>query len=334
MVLVEVSGSNEWDKFAEKGRHSHVYQLSGMAKVMSAIGFKARFFALEKNNKRKAQLMVLEKSASRTRFLKNFSRSWLSYSPPILLCSEKEEREIFKEFIFELQKKAKSERIAWITIWSLPLWDPVDWFFETGFEASIKENAVLELLEDKEKTWNALYKHARRDVRKGKETEAFARKAESLKEMREFYSIYESHHVQLGLKPYPWKYFEFFWNELVEKNKGLLVVTQLNEEIVAGMLVGFIGDYIYEFTNSVKPEAYKCFPTDLMNWWLIEWAVPRSFKYFDLSNVAVGKMNSKEEAIKRFKKKWGSLHQYHEFKWFTGKTKKLAVKGLKKLKGN
>jgi len=337
MKLIEVDINKEWkewDSFVEKGSHSHVYQYSGMAKVMETLGYSARFFAFEDSGGRKAQIVMLQKviltSASIKDLIsapiKDLMHSWFSYSPPVLHEStlNKNEETIFKEFIEKLQEKAKAENVGWITIWSNPLWDSKDWFNQKGFKEREKQNAILKLGKTKEETWNSLYKHARRDVRKGKETEAFTRKAKSIEEMKEFYSIYESHHNYLGIEPYPWGYFEFFWEKLVEKKRGLLLVVELEGKIVAGMMLGLVGNYIYEFTNSVKPEAYNCFPTDLMNWWLVEWAVPLGYEYFDLSNVAVGKMNPKEGAIRRFKKKWGKIMPYHEFKWFSSKKAEMA----------
>ncbi len=333
MELMELKSDPQWNYFLLQSRNPHIYQTKEMAKVMETLNFNARFFVLLDGKKRKAQIALLEKRPN-GRLIKKLASSWLSYSPPALLCKKSKEREIFNLLITALQNKAKEDGISWITIWSSPQWDPVDWFSELDFESSEKENAVLELKKTSEETWRSLYKHARRDVRKGKETEAFPKEAQLLNEMKAFYAIYKSHHKHIGIAPYPWKYFEAFWNEVIEKGMGKLLLVQLDKEIIAGLLVGTFHNEIYESSNAIKPKTYKYFPTDLMNWKLIEWAVPKGYTIFDLSNVPTGKIGGKEEGIKRFKKKWGKIKKYHEFRWYSGKIKKIMIKGIKSIKGD
>ncbi len=331
MRFVELERDGEWNSFLAKSENHHIYQTREMAKVMESLGFRARFFAILKGKKRIAQIALLEKR-SHGMLRKKLANSWLSYSPPVLLCKKGSERKAFTELVRALQARAKKEGISWITIWSSPKWDPVEWFSALDFEPSVKENAVLELKKTSGETWHSIYKHARRDVRKGKETEAFTREAESLNEMKEFYSIYKSHHDHVGIAPYPWEYFEAFWREVIEKGMGKLLLVQLGGEIIAGLMIGTFCSEIYEFSNAVKPHTYGYFPTDLMNWKLIEWAVPKGYRVFDLSNVPVGKTTEKEEGIKRFKKKWGTLKQYHEFKWYSSGMKKRMIEGIKSIK--
>lgn len=326
MELVEVSN---WVKpkpreSISQAPHSHIYQTKEMAKVMETLGFTPRFFALLDGGVRVAQLLLLEKRGL-------FFSSWLSYSPPVLLGNVSS-RSVSVEFLKRLQERAGVEGVDWITIWGHPLFDRSGWFVSVGFDEVEKQSVVLELGKSREETWKLLYKHARRDVRKGKQTEAFPVEAVSLDEMREFYKIYEAHHERIGLVPFPWAYFEAFWNEVIGRGMGKLFLTKLKGETIAGLMVGAFNGQVFEFTNAIKPDAYECYPTDLMNWKLIEWAVDNGFDYFDLSTIVVGEANEKEAAINRFKKKWGKVCFYHEYKWYNGRTKKLLVKGLKKVK--
>ncbi len=202
MELMELKSDPQWNYFLLQSRNPHIYQTKEMAKVMETLNFNARFFVLLDGKKRKAQIAFLEK-IPRGHLIKKLASSWLSYSPPALLCKKSKEREIFNLLITALQNKAKEDGISWITIWSSPQWDPVDWFSELDFESSEKENAVLELKKTSEET---------------------------------------------------------------------------------------------------------CVPT--------------------------GKIGGKEEGIKRFKKKWGKIKKYHEFRWYSGKIKKIMIKGIKSIKGD
>lgn len=87
-----------------------------------------------------------------------------------------------------------------------------------------------------------------------------------------------------------------------------------NDVPVGGIAIGYFNGYINEF-NIIRTERdslAKLYSQDLLKWKIIEWAIQKGYKYYDLSGVNPNPTTEKELGIFRYKKKWGGdLVNYH-----------------------
>lgn len=313
MKLVETSPGKKWDGFLAKGKNSHPFQTTEMASVWREVGFRSRFLSLEKDGVRKAQILMLEKAALESRLVEEISRSWISYSPPVISCGKKEEHEVFSALIEGLKERARSKGVDWITIWGYPLWDPVEWFAENGFEAIERENVLLKFGATAEETMKSFRKDIRRNVKKGLEIGVKVREAGLWGEMLAFHSICSSMMDSIGLKPKPKRFFRAHYQELIAKGKGKLLLAEKDGEMIAGLLVILQGDYAISIINCTKQNAYKYFPQHVLKWRFVEKMPSLGLKYLDLNFAGNIKGSTKDRNIRNFKKGWGKLKKFHEF---------------------
>jgi len=313
MNLVETSQGKEWNGFLANGRHSHPFQTAEMANALKEHGFKTRFFALENKGGRKAQIVMLEKTASGSKLIEEISSSWLSYSPPVFSCETREERTVFNALIEGLKEKAKSKGVGWITIWAYPLWDPVELFAKAGFESIERQNVLLEARETPEETFKGFRKDVRRNIRKGRGQDVKTQEVGTLDGMKAFHSIFSAMVKSRKMKPKPWNLFHAYWRELIETGRGKLFLAEKDGKTIAGLLVVLAGNYALSFLNCTRQNAYKYCPQHVLKAAFAEKMPSLGLKYFDLNFAGSMGEDTKAKKVGDFKKGWGETKTFHEF---------------------
>ncbi len=134
-------------------------------------------------------------------------------------------------------------------------------------------------------------------------------------DLKEYYTIYEKHHTDLNIYPYPFSYFQAIWDHLISKNMAQFFIIKYKGKIGAGLIFSTFNSKMYEISVASSNEVLSAFPNDLLKWKAIEWGIKNNYKTFDISNVPVDpEKGTKEHGILRFKKKWGEIVTYHSYK--------------------
>jgi|GEM_PF-3396749 len=313
MELIEVKPQKAWNEFLSRGKHSHPFQTTEFAKVLATTGHKPRFFALEHKGERKAQILLFEEPKFGNNLLDQIFRSWLSYSPPVILCAKNEMYWVFSELIKGLKERANQEEVDRITIWGYPLWDPLDWFTKNSFDAVERDNVLLEIKATQEETLKSFRRDVRRNIKKGLTFGVKVKDAKSWKDVLAFYPIYLSAARSFGLKPKPKHFFKIVFDEVILKNRGELLLAEKDGETIAGLLVLYFGNYAISFINCIRNDAYKYFPQHVLHWHFIESMSTIGLRYFDFHFAGNVGGDAKSQNIRNFKKGWGKLVTFHEF---------------------
>jgi len=162
---------------------------------------------------------------------------------------------------------------------------------------------LLDLAENKEKLWNKLDKHsAKKNIMRSEEKGIYVKEMD-----KSDYLTFKKMGQDLGKDSDTQAItFEKQWDILQPAGyTGFLAYE--NDEQVGGIMIGFFNGYLNEF-NIVRTErdySAKLYSQDLLKWKIIEWAIGKGQKYYDLTGVNPEPQNEKEIGIFRYKKKWG-----------------------------
>lgn len=124
------------------------------------------------------------------------------------------------------------------------------------------------------------------------------------KELKEVYTFYDLHlrtRKKLGVPVQPKKFFNFFFEEIIAKDLGFLVMVYLENQVISsGVFTGYGNSLIYKF--SASDQRYLNYrPNNLMLWTAIQEAKKRGFEIFDF-----GRTDLDTEGLRKFKLGWGT----------------------------
>jgi len=99
---------------------------------------------------------------------------------------------------------------------------------------------------------------------------------------------------------------ETMWSKL--HKIGFDIFTAYHDgQPVGGLGISHFNNFINEWGVGRSDIDFKekLYAQDQIKWKIIEWSKKNNYNYFDLSGVNPAPINSKEEGILRYKKKWG-----------------------------
>ncbi len=181
----------------------------------------------------------------------------------------------------------------------------------SGFLSTLKEpytiinwsTFLLNLNEEPEKLWKKMEKHsARKNIERSQE------RGVVVKEMnKNDFLLYSEMTGKEGRgSKMTSSIAEKQWDIL--KSAGFTGFFAYEKDIpIAGMSIGYFNGYINEF-NIVRTDrdySRKFYSQDLLKWKIIEWAIEKHHRFYDLTGVNPNPSNEKEQGIYRYKKKWG-----------------------------
>ncbi|MFA6269322.1 MAG: GNAT family N-acetyltransferase [archaeon] len=306
-----------WDEKLLKFSSSHIYLTKEYSLVMEkTFGFKPIFFFSD-------NVMLLGFEQPLKGIASNLGKGFIAFAPPVFL-DESALDGLFKA----VEDECKKRKIISITLWGSTLWDKPELFLASEFESVKMENVVAKLGKSETELFETLDHAARKNL--SKVGEYFSKVVDgSAIDLDDYYLHYKLHHESIGLEVYPKVFFESLFYEIIQNKVGkFFILRDADGVFAAGLMVGTFGKSVYELSISSNWEKRNIFPNDILKWYTIKWANSNGFSQFDLSNIAVGaEEGSKEFNVNRFKKKFGSVVEYHAFK------KKLGIaKLLTKLK--
>src|SRR3989344_1781224 len=296
-ITVNETAPDNWNELILKSGYSHPYHLSFYAELFkNSMNVETKFVSFYENNNLQGLALFFEKKIQGIPFVKPEITQWLSYAPLIVF------NENFSPIILKLKNFLKEKKIDYLNIWDSPLHSMKNLFLQNDFIGDKLENVVLFLKKDKDAQFSLLSRTARKCVNKASREGIEVEQSSSFEDLKDFYFHYKSHHEALGLNPYPFNYFESFISLMVKNNVGKMFVAKKDKEFASGVMVCLFNKQIYEFGKSLASEFRDSYPTDLVNWRIVEYGIENNYSHFDLSNVDPNAVEgSKEFNVKRFK---------------------------------
>ena len=307
----------EWNTILSQSKTAHVYNTIEWAKIaQETLGYKPIYYTVKEKNIPVGCFHIFEKSAIPEGIAKHISRIRFTYASPIIISENK--KEILHELLSEVIKDAKKEGIASINIWDTPYLDESEAFESMGFSNEEKHNILIDLRSSPDESFQELEKGLRKNIRHAIEslkTSASFIDTPTQDDLEEYYSLYDSHHAQIGIESYPCSYLQSIWDRLITKDLAKFFIIKYDNKIGAGLIFSTFNNRMYEMSVASSGEYHAMFPNDLLKWKAIEWGIKNNYELFDISNVPVNpKEGTKEHGILRFKKKWGRIAKYHAYK--------------------
>lgn len=122
--------------------------------------------------------------------------------------------------------------------------------------------------------------------------------------MEQFYRLHLITRKKLGVPVQPKMFFNHFWNEIIDKGLGYIVLVFSNNKVIsAGIFAGFDKIVTYKFSAS-NPDYLQLRPNHLMLWTGIKEAKKRGFEIFDF-----GRTDLNTEGLRKFKLGWGTKEE-------------------------
>lgn len=120
---------------------------------------------------------------------------------------------------------------------------------------------------DPDRIWGDLHASARRAVRKAEKAGVAVRAAEGVEDMRRFFELHlRTRKQKYSLLAQPWSFFEAIWRAFMEQGRGHLLLAEIDERIIAGVVYLRWKDTLYYKFNASEAGALDLRPNDLIMW--------------------------------------------------------------------
>ncbi len=308
------SPGQEWDEFASRYTDLIFYQSVWSQVLKEGLGGQPLYFCLKDGGQIVAGLPGV---------LLNFRIFKILYAsiPYGHLIGEKP---YYSAFLQLLEKEFRRRGIDQVRLTESPFSDS---YPPKSFKPISAKCTLLDLRGyDKEKIWEGYRKNIRRDVRKAQRSGITIRSGDSIEGVNMFYKLYlASMERNRAMAKYPLHWFETLYEIVTKKGLGAILIAELNEGAIAGVVLIYSPSSTHYFHNGSKYEFLKFCPNELLVHSSIENAVEKRISFFDF-------MGSDPNGLPllRFKEKWGGqskdvctfVKDYHPFRckiWEWGK---------------
>jgi CelD/BcsL family acetyltransferase involved in cellulose biosynthesis len=163
----------------------------------------------------------------------------------------------------------------------------------------------IELGGDTDTAWASIDSGARRAVRKAWKEGVTARPARGAEELRIFFDLHlRTRKEKYRLLSQPYAFFENIWEEFVETDQGVLMVSVHDDRIIGGIFfLEWKGVLHYKF-NASEREFMALRPNDVALWTAIEMGIERGNSIIDF-----GLSDWDQEGLLRYKRKYASMER-------------------------
>lgn len=174
----------------------------------------------------------------------------------------------------------------------------------------------IEISKDVKINQKLLRDSTRRNINKAKKAGVVVRKSEDLRDLKDFYCMHKNTRKSHGVPPQPFVFFENIYKHIISKGKGIVILAEHQNEIVAGALFLSFGDTaIYKYGASCR-DTNKIRPNNLIMWEAIRWCSEHGLRSLNL-----GRTDLNSEGLLQYKRGWGckeSLLNYYRFDMKSG----------------
>lgn len=131
------------------------------------------------------------------------------------------------------------------------------------------------------------------------------RKGDTLRDLREWYTLYLETMRWHGSIPRPYRFFAALWSQLYPRDQmSLLLAEQCRNHrttLLSGYMLLMCGETVHCYLNGRRRDQLGLHPNDILQWHAIQEACSRGFRRYDFGEVEEG-----QEGLIAFKVKWGA----------------------------
>ena len=145
-----------------------------------------------------------------------------------------------------------------------------------------------------------------RTIEKARREGVTVSQASTLEELsRVFYKLHVSTRRRLGVPVQPRRYFELFWQRIVEPGLGFVLVARSAESIpiAAAVFLAWNATVTYKYSASDQA-ALRLRPNNILLWEAIRWSCENGFRTFDF-----GRSDTSNTGLRAFKSGWGAVEE-------------------------
>jgi len=308
------SPGKEWDEFATRHTDLIFYQSIWSRVLKEGLGGQPLYFYLKDGGEIVAGLPGVLLS------FKIFKILYASIPYGHLIG----EKTYYSAFLQLLEKEFREKGIDQVRLTESPFSDS---YSAESFKPISAKCTLLDLRGcDKEKIWEGYRKNIRRDVRKAQRNGITVRSGDSIEGVNMFYKLYlASMERNRAIAKYPLHWFETLYEIMTKKELGAILIAELNQGPIAGVVLIYSPSSTHYFHNGSKHEFLKFCPNELLIHFALEEAIEKGNSFFDFMGS-----DPYDASLIRFKEKWGSqsmdlntyVKDYHPFRcriWEWGK---------------
>jgi hypothetical protein len=209
------------------------------------------------------------------------------------------EREYFGSIMEILEDEFRKRKIDQVRVTESPFSKPQ---LPGSFKSISAKCTLLDLRGfNKEEIWEGYKKNIRRDVRKAQRSGITIHRGDSVEGVNEFYKLYlASMERNRAMAKYPLRWFETLYEVVTKKGLGAILIAELNEVAIAGVVLIYSASSAHYFHNGSQYEFLKFCPNELLVHSSIENAVEKKISFFDFMGS-----DPNDLSLLRFKEKWG-----------------------------
>jgi len=287
--FIDPTENNNWDEFIHCFTAYSFFHTSTWANVlMRTYNYKPHYLIADVGENPKAILPLMEVN------------SWLTGNRIVSLpfsddCEPLISNDVsFKEIFNIAIDFCKEKKMKYLEIRG------GEKFFDNVLESTISYNHILDLTSGEEQIFKNLSSNTQRNIKKAARNNVFVDLSNSYSSLEEFYTMNCITRKRHGLPPQPKKFFKNLYDIVLNKNKGIVIVSRYNGKSIAGAIYLFVdGKVLYKYGASLF--EYQNFrANNLVMWEAIKYFTGRGFSEFNF-----GRTEYENVGLRQFKKGWG-----------------------------
>lgn len=179
---------------------------------------------------------------------------------------------------------------------------------------------TVDLTLGREGIWKRLKNNAIGPVKQAERFGITIRFADSVKDIKIFYSIFLKNRRRLGIPAFSEKFFIEMWNKIFLKEKAKLLIAQKNDVSIGGMIVFLHKNIVIDAYAASNSEYRALRSNDLLVWKALEWSINNGYTVFDF-----GADSHYQKNLLAFKRKWIGIHKPMCYYFLLNKTQNINM---------
>jgi len=119
-----------------------------------------------------------------------------------------------------------------------------------------------------------------------------------------FYGLHLQTRRRLGSPIQPFRFFRLFWERLISRGDGFVLLAFKEEQLLAGAVFLNSNKSLMFKYGASNPEGWRFRPNNLLFWHAICWGCEHGYLFFDW-----GRTDLRTQGLRKFKQGWSSEEQ-------------------------
>lgn len=130
------------------------------------------------------------------------------------------------------------------------------------------------------------------------------RRAQEKRDIFTFYSMFVETRRRHGAPVQPRRFFDLFWDRIIEKELGFLLLAYKGDTPVGGTVFGHFQGTLTAKYNASAPQYWHLRTNNSLTWTAIKWGCEQGLSWFDF-----GRSDSGNRGLRKYKGGWGSVEE-------------------------